>query len=253
MTTREWLRAKIGPSPNPAAAEQPHRSVDSRTDFFTRYLKRDMRVLHAYSGDGKSTFGLSMSVPLGSVVGVDPDVENLRRARSLRYTAEAGEVSFERCNLDDLPFGAEEFDAVFLDGPFATERSTERALEQVQRVLVFGGLLGARHTVGSSRIFTAAAPVLSEGLARQESTLRDLGGDPDAGLKQPTLLRDAGLINLRVTSSTEQATEDDLLSELTKGGFISPRDESDSASEDEENPQVLSFVTAIETVCWKPV
>lgn len=254
MTTTEWLRSKIGPSPNPALPDRIARFADPRTDFFARYLKPDMQVLHAYCGDGRATFGLSVFLPAGSVTGIDPDIANLRKSRSYRFAEEPGQrgdVTFERCSLDDLPFGPDEFDAVLLDGPFATERSPERALEQVKRVLAPGGLLGARHTVAASRIFTARSALLARALERQEEALRDLGGDPDAGVRQPTLLREAGFVNLRVTSSTEQSSDDDLLAELTKAGFVLPDDEA-SEPLDDESPPVFSFVTAVETVCWKP-
>lgn len=253
MTTTDWLRAKIGPSPNPAPAERITRPVDRKLEFFARYLKPDMSVLNAYCFDGGSTLSLSTFVPAGSVTGIDPNIENLRRARSRRYVSDGGDISFERCTVSSLPFPDEEFEAVLLDGPLATEQSTERALSEAMRVLIPGGLLGARHTVASSRIFTAESPVISRAMAQQDDMLRDKGGDPDAGLRQPALLRQAGFANLKVTSSTEQASEDDLFAELSKAGFL--LDEDHQADDDhlEEAPAIIAFETVVETVCWKPV
>ncbi len=255
MTTSEWLRSKIGPSPNPVPAERLSRSVDPRGEFLYGYLRPDMHVLHANCGDGGATLGLASFLPLGEVVGVDPDSSKLRRARSRSYVPDGGEISFERCSVNSLPFGPEQFDAVLLDGALATDESPERALEEVKRVLAPGGLLGARHTVASSRVMTGDVPLVERALTRRDTVLRDLGGDPDMGLRQMSLLREAGYVNLRVTSGTEQSTDDELLAELTAGGFV-PRiddsEESDPASDVDEAPVVFSFLTVVETVCWKP-
>lgn len=252
MTTSEWLRSKIGPAPNPAPPERVSRSGNPAADFFTGFLRPDMRVLHAYCGDGKSTFSLATFVPMGDVTGIDRDTSNLRRARARSFVADAGDVSFERSALNDLPFGPAEFDAVFVDGAFLFERSPERALEEVNRVLVSGGLLGVRHTVASSRVSTVEHLLIERALRRRDSVMRDLGGDPDAGLRQPVLLREAGYVNLQMTSSTEQKTDDELLVELAAGGFLPLDRDAETGIEEDESPVSYIFVTAVETVCWKP-
>ncbi len=209
-----------------------------------------MRVLHADCGDGESTRSLTTFVPMGEVIGIDPDSSRLRLARSSSYVADAGEVSFERGSLNGLPYATSEFDAVLVDSALATGGSPERALEEAKRVLAPGGLLGVRHTVASSRIITGKVPLLERALTRRDSVLRDLGGDPDIGLRQPSLLRDAGFVNMRVSSSTEQKSDEELLTELTAGGFVPHVAEADLP--DEDAGVEFSFVTVIETVCWKP-
>lgn len=252
MTTTEWLRSKIGPAPHPAPPERVSRAENHSADFFIRHLRPEMRVLHAYCGDGKATFNLATYVPMGEVTGIDPETANLRRARSLSYVPEGGDVSFERCSLDDLPLGPEDFDAVFIDGAFSVERSPERAIEEVKRVLAPGGLLGVRHTVALTRVMSGEAPEIESALQQRDSMLVDQGGDPDAGLKQVSLLRETGFVNLRVTSSTEQKSDDELLIGLAAAGLM-PLDRGVEEELDmDEGPPVHCFVTAIETVGWKP-
>ncbi len=251
MTTTEWLRSKIGPAPHPAPPERASRSGNPGADFFTGYLRAEMRVLHAYCGDGSSTISLATFVPMGEVIGIDPDTSRLRRARGRSFVADTGEISFERSSLHDLPFGPDDFDAVLVNEAFSVEASPERALEEVKRVLVPGGLLGVRHTVASSRVLTGDAPLIERSLRRRDTVLRDIGGDPDAGLKQPSLLREAGFVNLRVTSSTEQKSDEDLLIELAVDGFVPMEQDAESGIEMDETPVVHSIVTAVETVCWK--
>jgi SAM-dependent methyltransferase len=247
MTTADWLRAKIGPAPYPAAPDGK-RLQPGVLRFFTQYLRPDMRVLHAYSGDGALTLSLSEHVLAGEVVGVDPDMDNVRTARRRSAAPDGAEITFERGNLDRLPFGPEEFDAVLLDGSFSSVDAPERALAELQGMLVSGGLLGARHTVASSRVFSGKSRLLERSLDRQETIQRDLGGDPDFGLRQPQVLRNGGFVNVRVTSSTEQQTEDELLAALSREGFV-PADDGEHA---EDSGPVISFVTVIESVCWKP-
>lgn len=252
MTTSEWLRSKIGPAPHPAPPQRLSRDADPATGFFSAYLRQQMRVAHAYCGDGASTLGLAAFVPMGEVVGIDPDSSKLRRARGRSYVSDAGEISFERTSLHSLPFGPGEFDAVLIDGALATEGPPERALAEAMRVLAPGGLLGVRHTVASSRVMTGDVPLIERALTRRDTVLRDLGGDPDMGLKQPALLREAGYVNLRITSVTEQKSDDELLAELYAGGF-GPLVADSESEDDDGGPVVFCFTTAVETVCWKPV
>ena len=250
MATADWLRAKIGPAPQPTQPERVRRASVPGLSFFTRYLRQEMRLLHAYSGDGKVTTALSEFLPMGGVTGVEPDIANLRVARTRSYVTTGGDVDFERASLADLPFGDNEFDAVVIDGAISTAGSPERALEEVRRVLVPGGVLGARHEISSSRVLTTDSPVLERALSRKEAVAEDLGGDPDLGKRQPSLLREAGFINLRVTSSSDHRTGDDLLVELSRDGFV-PLSEN-SFDPEEERETVYSFMTVVETVCWKP-
>lgn len=248
MTTADWLRAKIGPAPQQAPTERASPGEHDHFAFFTKYLRPDMRVLQAYCGDGKSSMALAAHIRMGEIVSIDPEISNVRAARSRIGGSGGAEFSFERCSIDDLPFAPGEFDAVLIDGPLATDGSPEKALAEAVRVLAPGGLLGARHMVASSRVLTTPSPLIERALKRQETVMRDVGGDPEVGLRQPGLMRVAGLVNVRVTSATEQTTDDELLSELTRGGFV-PLTEPDEA---EDGEIVISFVTVVETVGWRP-
>ncbi len=250
MTTSEWLRTKIGPSPSPPEPDRTAGRPDPATAFFTRYLKPEMRLLHAYARSGRSSHALASHVSMGQVTGIDPDRESVRRARELAGPAEGPDVVFERSGIGATPFGSDSFDAVFIDGVFSTEGSPERAFEEVKRVLVPGGLLGVRHTTASSRVLSAEDPLLESGMERRDIAWQDRGGDPDAGLRQIQWLRDAGLVNVRVSSSTQQRLGDQLTAELSAGGFISDEPPADP---DDEHPPVVVFTTVIQTVCWKAV
>ena len=248
MTTADWLRAKIGPAPQQAPAERASPGEQDHFEFFTKYLRPDMRVLHAYCGDGKSSLVLAAHIGMGEIVGIDPEISNVRAARSRIAGSGGAEFSFERCSMGDLPFAPGEFDAVLIDGPLATDGSPKKALAEAVRVLAPGGLLGARHMVASSRVLTSPSPLIERALKRQETVMRDVGGDPDVGLRQPGLMRIAGLVNVRVTSSTDQKSDDELLGELSRGGFV-PLTEPEEA---EDVETVISFVAVVETVGWRP-
>ena len=252
MTTADWLRAKIGPAPQQAPGEHTPPGGQRDQDqfgFFTKHLRPDMRVLHAYCGDGSSSLLIAAHLGMGELVSIDPEISNVRAARGQFTVSGGADISFERCAIGSLPFAPGEFDAVMIDGPLATDESPERALEGAARVLRPGGLLGARHSVASSRVMTAPSPLIDRALLRQDTVLRDVGGDPDVGLRQPELMCAAGLVNVRVTSSTEQMTDDELLRELSRGGFV-PLAEAEEA---DEATTAISFLTVVETVGWKPI
>jgi SAM-dependent methyltransferase len=258
MTTADWLRAKIGPAPDiepvGAISERAPSVGQGSSDefaFFTQHLRPDMRVLHAYFGAGRVSQLIAPHLPMGDLVGIDPELSNVRALRARSVIPGSADISFQRSSMEDLPFANGEFDALLLDGSLATGTSPERALEEAIRVLVPGGLLGARHTVASSRVFTGTSPQIEQALRRKETVLRDLGGDPDFGLRQPQQVRAAGFVNVRVSSSTEQRTDDELLMELSKGGFMSMNEE-DPAMDQEEEAVVISFVTVVQSVAWKP-
>lgn len=250
MTTTDWLRAKIGPAPQHAPAEKIPLGGPDEFAFFTCFLRPDMRVLHANCNDGKSSLKLATHLRMGELVAIDPDISNVRTARS-RTSAVLADISVERCTVDSLPFADSSFDAVLLNGALAAAISPERALEEVRRVLVSGGLLGARHTVSSSRVLTDESPLVERALSRRDAVLRDLGGDPEVGLRQPGLFRSTGFVNVRVTSSTRQRSDDDLLAELSRGGFVQSN-ETEPISIDEETDAVIAFETVVETVGWRP-
>jgi hypothetical protein len=86
--------------------------------------------------------------------------------------------------------------------------------------------------------------------------LRERGGDPDFGLRQPSLMRDAGFINLRVTTSADQMSADELLAafwpqENAEAAGVS-EEQMEDLNEETRGSGLFSAVIAVETVGWKP-
>jgi SAM-dependent methyltransferase len=259
MTIADWLRSEIGPAPQidgPLRSE-PRVSADGHA-FFVQYLKPGMRALHIGCGDGRETVKLLDCVPGGKVVGLDDDSAAIRAARRRVAWREDDAITFETGPLTSLPFESDSFESIYISSLLNEMPEPAAALAEIMRVLRPGGALGARHTVASSRVMTIESPDIAEGLARLDAVRRDMGGDPDFGLRQPGLMRAAGLINLRVTTSTDQALEEDLLEELEARGLV--RRPEPQRALDEEGPEVedsrptglFSAVIAVETVGWKP-
>jgi hypothetical protein len=117
-------------------------------------------------------------------------------------------------------------------------------------------MFGARHAVASSRVVNFNLQSIERAAQQALSDLRERGGDPDFGLRQPSLMREAGFINLRVTTSTDQMGADELMAafwpqEKVEAAGLT-EEQVEQLNEETRGSGLFSAVIAVETVGWKP-
>jgi SAM-dependent methyltransferase len=215
-----------------------------------------MKVLHVGCGDGTDTFAIAAHTGDGSVVGVDANATLVRDARKKSTWQRQEGVSFEAATLTKLRFEDGEFDAALASGPLEQLADPQLALAEISRVLRPGGMLGARHAVASSRVVNFNLASIERAAQQALADLRESGGDPDFGLRQPSLMREAGFINLRVTTSTDQMGADELMAafwpqEKVEAAGLT-EEQVDQLNEETRGSGLFSAVVAVETIGWKP-
>lgn len=203
-------RPPAPPAPTAARRQDDWRSYDAVADLYERTRApiheapaRDLvarigppaggRFLDVGTGTGVAGEAATVAVgPDGLVVGIDPSVEMLRRARRRGVTAVAGEAI-------DLPFADDTFDAVCASFVIFLFKRYETGLFDMVRVLRPGGRLGVTTwgdrtdefaTVWRETAESFTGPQLLRDARARAAPWEERFSRPDA-LEQA--LRDAGL------------------------------------------------------------
>lgn len=96
------------------------------------------RVLDIGCGDGKITADIAKRVPRGRVTGIDSSPDMIGFARRHYTGGEVQNLSFEVCDMRELPF-INEFNLVFSNASMHWVKEHEKVLKCIQRALVPGG------------------------------------------------------------------------------------------------------------------
>lgn len=169
------------------------------------YLLPELRgghdLLDVGCGPGTITIDLARLVAPGRVVGLDRSAEVLAQAEAA--AADAGVTLEWRCgDVYALPYPDACFDVVHAHQVLQHLSDPVRALREMRRVLRPGGLLAARDSDYGAFAWAPADPLLDRWLRVYSAVARRNGGEPDAGRFLKTWAREAGLRDLRVSSST---------------------------------------------------
>lgn len=105
-------------------------------------ISKGARILDVGCGAGVDTlFAAIMAGPDGNAVGIDLSPEMLGRARANATKAGLGNVMFQECSAELLPFSDASFDVVISNGVFNLVPDKPKALKEVYRVLSSKGRL----------------------------------------------------------------------------------------------------------------
>jgi long-chain acyl-CoA synthetase len=183
------------------------RTAETAATFFLPFLKPGMRLLDVGCGPGSITAGLAVRVEPGETIGIDASLQVIETARSLPHSREAKHLSFEGGNIYSPRFGAESFDAVFSHQVLQHLTRPIDALEQMRALLRPGGIVGARAVDWGSTMFYPEDAGILRFLALYYELAHLDGGEPNAGRHLPRWLRQAGFVDLHVSTSAVSYTE----------------------------------------------
>lgn len=132
---QSWVQSLLGDSFHPGGLALTGRLAASLQ------LPAGARVLDVACGIGTTALALA-SDHAWEVVGLDPSVANLDRARHRAATAPGSWLAFVAGSADALPFAAESFDAVVCECALSTFADQSRAVAEMARVVRPGGVVG---------------------------------------------------------------------------------------------------------------
>lgn len=179
------------------------RSLPSHGGFFLPFLTPGVTVLDCGCGPGTITLGIADRVAPGRVVGVDAGPSQVERAVAAAARAGAGNVSFRAADVHALPFGDGTFDRVFCHALLEHVRDPVRALGELRRVLVPGGVIGVCSPDWGGFILAPPSPTLARAVEAYTGLLTRHGGDPHAGRKLGSHLAAAGFAEVRMAARFE--------------------------------------------------
>ena len=188
-------------------ADHAKRTAETAAAFFLPFVKPGMRLLDVGCGPGSITTGLALRVEPGETIGIDASSQVIGMARLLPDAKKAKYLSFEVGNIYAPRFGAGTFDAVFAHQVLQHLPRPVDALEQIRSLLTPGGVVGSRVVDWGSATFYPENPGIVRFLALYYELARRDGGEPNAGRHLPRWLRQAGFVDLRVSTSTVSYTE----------------------------------------------
>jgi ubiquinone/menaquinone biosynthesis C-methylase UbiE len=183
------------------------RTAETAAAFFLPFVKSGMRLLDVGCGPGTITSGLAQRVEPAETIGIDPSPNVIEVARELSTAKASKRLSFEVGNIYEPRFGAETFDAVFAHQVLQHLHRPLEALRQMRVLLSAGGVVGVRDVDWGSAIFYPDSPGILHFLDLYYELARRDGGEPNAGRNLPRWLREAGFVDLHVSTSTVSYTE----------------------------------------------
>jgi ubiquinone/menaquinone biosynthesis C-methylase UbiE len=183
------------------------RTAERDAAFFLPHLKSGMRLLDVGCGPGSITLGLALRVDPAHTVGIDPSESVIETARSLAKAQPAKHLTFEVGNIYEPRFPAESFDAIFAHQVLQHLHRPVDALRQVRALLTSGGVVGVRDVDWGSTTFYPENQGIRRFLTLYYELARRNGGQPDAGRYLRHWVREAGFVEIRVTTATVSYTD----------------------------------------------
>jgi ubiquinone/menaquinone biosynthesis C-methylase UbiE len=187
-------------------ANHAKRTAEADAAFFLPLLKPGMRLLDVGCGPGSITLGLAQRVAPAATIGIDMSPSVIETARSLANEKTTAHLSFEVGNIYQPRFAAESFDAVFAHQVLQHLRQPIDALGRMRALLARDGVLGVRDVDWGSATFYPENQGMRRFLDLYYELAHRNGGEPNAGRYLRYWLRQAGFVEMRVSTSTMSYT-----------------------------------------------
>lgn len=174
------------------------RTAENSAAYLLPHLRSGLSLLDVGCGPGTITEDLARLVAPGQVTAIEPTPEALSVAQR---SVETGGIRFETADVHDLPYANESFDIVHVHQVLQHVHDPIRALREMRRVTVAGGIVAARDADYAAMTWYPELPALDEWLSVYRRTARRNGGEPDAGRRLLSWAREAGFADVTATAS----------------------------------------------------
>ena len=192
--------------------QHQRRTAGEAAAFLLPALAPSDRVLDFGCGPGTITTGLARAIGgsadeqagggAGSVVGLDLVPEVLRVARDHAAEQSVTNVQFTHASVYALLFAGESFDVAYGLQVLQHLADPVAALREAGRVLRPGGLVAVRDVDYATMTWWPDNARLTRFIEVYTAVAACNGGDANAGRRIPSWLRDAGYVDLAISSST---------------------------------------------------
>lgn len=174
---------------------------DQFAGYLLPYLEPGLSVLDVGCGPGTLTADIAARVAPGSVTAVDQfgDVLNLARAEAWRRNL--SNVSFATADVHKLDFPDDAFDVVHAHQVLQHVADPVRALREMRRVCVPGGIVAARDADYGGFIWFPRLPALDLWRDLYQRAARANRSEPDAGRRLLSWAQEAGFDDITPTGS----------------------------------------------------
>jgi ubiquinone/menaquinone biosynthesis C-methylase UbiE len=191
-----------GHTPN-ATDFMSRRSVQSHGAFFIPHLTNGLSVLDCGCGPGSITLGIAELVAPAKVTGVDFGASQIEQACAAAGCRGIANVEFRTADCYSLPFANSSFDRVFSHALMEHLFDPLRAIGEMHRVLMPGGVAGLCSPDWGGFILAPPSPQLSSAVDAYTRLQAKNGGDVLVGRKLGLLLRQAGFSDISMSARYE--------------------------------------------------
>ena len=178
------------------------RTVENSAGYLLPALRPGLSVLDVGCGPGTITVDLAARVSPGSVTAVEVTQEALDLARAEAQAHHRSNISFAVSDVHSLDFPDDAFDVVHAHQVLQHVADPVRALREMRRVCVPGGIVAARDADYAGFIWFPQLPALDAWLYLYERAARANGGEPDAGRRLLSWAQEAGFDAITPTCSS---------------------------------------------------
>src|SRR5258708_7777073 len=178
------------------------RTAENSAAYLLPHLAPDAAVLDVGCGPGTITADLADLVPQGQVTGIDTSAEIIDQARAAVGGRSRPNLGFATGDVYALDYPDASFDVVHAHQVLQHLADPIAALREMRRVAKPGGLIAARDGDYGAMVWYPDLPVLTQWRELYRRIARAVGGEPDSGRMLHAWARQAGLTDVRRSSST---------------------------------------------------
>ena len=178
------------------------RTAENSAGYVLPHLRPGVRMLDLGCGPGTITIDLARRVAPGEVLGIDPSTAAIETAMKNAENAHCANVRFATGDAYALEFDDSTFDVVHAHQVLQHLGDPIAALREARRVLEPGGLLAVRDSDYGGFFWSPPDPRLDRWLQLYHHVTQRNGAQADAGRWLLSWVRQAGFVDIEVTSST---------------------------------------------------